>query len=130
MKTKMKSGAARPGPAALAVRLMAAFGGSMFLLACPGTPVTPTPDASDASTLKEAAPFPSTSYVDDDNLGDVCDIACLKLWQLGCPEAGRNDAGTCPTLCRKSGPLLDASCVARATTIPGVQACHVRCLGP
>jgi hypothetical protein len=99
-------------------------------LGCPNSPVTPTPDASDASMMKEASPqafSDSGGYVDDDGLGDVCDLACTKLWSFGCPESGRNDAGTCPMLCRKDARLLDAACVSRAASKVAVQACHVRC---
>lgn len=99
------------------------------LLGCPNTPITPTPDASDASMMKEAAPLVAvdSGYVDDDGMGDVCDHACIKLWTFGCSESGRNDAGTCPMLCRKDSQLLDATCVSRATSKSAVQACHVRC---
>jgi hypothetical protein len=67
----------------LMVKLIAAI--VLALGACQGCtpvpPVAPTPDASDASTLGEAAPTPSAALVDP-----ICVSACAALVAAGCGQ--------------------------------------------
>lgn len=96
------------------IKVAQCLSAALLLTACPPIPpVTPPPDASDASIVHmDAAGF------------DACASACANLRLLACPEAGDFDA--CATACRHAnGALTDLApaCVAKAATPAAVRAC-------
>ena len=105
---------------------------------CPPPPKPPPTDA-DAQVIDVVTPESGAADAGDDSDPDgalrspACKNACLRLRQLGCPEAETPDGGkTCYMLCadaEASGKFrLKPDCVAAAQTVETVRACGtVRC---
>jgi hypothetical protein len=75
----------------------------------------------------EPKPEPNIVVVYPDG-GAACQGACARLLELHCSEGGPSPGGaSCEATCINAGPLVDAPCVARATTRAAVTACNVDC---
>lgn len=88
------------------------------------TPLPPHPPQGDDPTA-----YPPSSYGADAS-GTPCDVACAHLAVFHCPEALPTKAGvTCPTICARGQALeeMPTACLSRASTLPAVRACGVRC---
>ena len=69
---------------------------------------------------------PGDDASDDDR--STCGRACARLDAFGCHEAEPSPGGIpCRTICKRSGVLLDAECVAGARTLTELHGCNVRC---
>lgn len=62
----------------------------------------------------------------------TCETACVRLAELGCPEARMTpDGTTCPTACHRAERYVDLrhACIVHAASVDDVRACGtVRCV--
>lgn len=104
---------------------------AVLLLGCPPSPNPPGPD-SDATVPITPGPWPFEDELDGASPAKACAAMCTNLDRLGCGEA-HPEVGTCEDLCVRvqSKHLVDLhpACVAKASTVVGVQLCgeQVKC---
>lgn len=109
------------------MKLIFAALSAICLCACPPGPVSPPPDATDATTPPVSdAEVVDPPVLDEAKRADDFDKACAKLAAVHCPESETLDGGrTCAATMRANSQLYTTRehCLSLAGTAAEVRAC-------